>query len=218
MIVIAAVIVVTRRARTWGKVLLVVVGGFMLLLLARHLLSADGNWLMVAGPLGARFREALESGGAGRTDIWAVGWHALGKYWAFGAGLDNFPLVYNEFSETAARWLGYDRGAHNIYLGVFVELGLAGLILLIAAIVVHFRRLKQALESSRPGALALHGAFWGMLLMGATADIVWRKYFWLLWGSVLLVSSSPLARLQADPHGYGDIVSSPNIAGNPPTE
>ena len=81
-----------------------------------------------------RLFSAVDSGGAGRTDIWKAGFVAFQHYPIFGAGLGNFPAAFDRFAGEAPRFEGYGRGSHNIYLGVSVELGIIGLLLLLLAL------------------------------------------------------------------------------------
>lgn len=73
----------------------------------------------------------LESGGAGRTDIWMVGIEMIKDNFFQGVGLHNFESRYNEYA--ALSETGYSRGLyrapHNFILEIWAELGLIGLIL-----------------------------------------------------------------------------------------
>ena len=73
----------------------------------------------------------MESGGAGRTDIWLVGWEMIKDNLFQGVGLHNFEVRYNEYavlSETGY-FRGLYRAPHNFLIEIFAELGLIGLIL-----------------------------------------------------------------------------------------
>jgi O-antigen ligase len=132
-----------------------------------------------------RFQNALTSGGAGRLDIWKAGLSALSRYGLFGAGLDNFPVIYNEFAGRANRFQGFGRDPHNIFLGLWVETGIVGLLLLLAIITSHLadlRRIGRWLQRDTPMQLvAIEAACWGVLVASFFDNMLWRKAFWLVW-------------------------------------
>src|SRR4029077_12875990 len=94
---------------------------------------------IAGGQLSARFGEAVSTGGAGRLDIWYVGWELLKHYGIFGAGLANFPQVYSSYAGVAPVFRGFARASHNIFLQISVEGGLVGVCLLIQALRVQLR-------------------------------------------------------------------------------
>ncbi len=51
---------------------------------------------MIAPTILSRFE--TNDRGAGRFDIWLVGWTAMKHYALMGAGLSNFPVVYNDYA------------------------------------------------------------------------------------------------------------------------
>jgi O-antigen ligase len=131
----------------------------------------------------ARFQEAQESGGSGRTDIWRVGLKAFEHYGVLGVGLNNFPYAYTNYMGEAPRYRGAYRDAHNIYLTVGVEAGVLGLLLFAGALIAHFRassRLRNQLSVWNL-LLASEAACWGMLVFGFFATILWSKALWLGW-------------------------------------
>lgn len=118
----------------------------------------------------------------GRIDIWRVGLQALRDYGIIGAGLSNFPYAYDKY---AHGFLGYSRGAHNIYLGMWVELGIVGFIFMMSAIISQLRSVKSwrqiSTGESNPYVPAVKCACFGLLTSGFFLDIVWRKAFWFVW-------------------------------------
>lgn len=129
-----------------------------------------------------RIEMPYEIASAGRIDIWRVGIRALRDYGIIGAGLSNYPVVYDQYAHGQH---GYSRGAHNIYLGMWVELGLVGLTAMLGAILSQLRSVttgrRQGNEKIDAFALAIECACYGVLVSGFFLDIVWRKSFWLLW-------------------------------------
>ena len=83
-----------------------------------------------------RINTAVESGGAGRTAIWAVGLNVVPEHPLIGIGYGAFPSVINPENVRATILpvqtdvLDFPIGPHNIVIGVLVELGVVGLILL----------------------------------------------------------------------------------------
>ncbi|WP_162141538.1 glycosyltransferase [Desulfoscipio gibsoniae] len=86
--------------------------------------------------------EISENRAAGRFDIWLVGLEICKNNLVHGVGLDNFPYAYNQYlpaTEGVTKGVGLNKGPHNIYLAAFAELGLPGLILLLALFISMWR-------------------------------------------------------------------------------
>ncbi len=130
-----------------------------------------GFWESIA----SRFEIAASTGGAGRLDIWEVGVSAFLHSPIYGYGVSNFPAAYDLFRYVNPL-RGAGRGAHNIFLGMAVELGVIGLVLATLLLVYHFKLLSHV----KSRALPLKAAFCGMLVQATTLDIWWRKSFWIL--------------------------------------
>ncbi len=133
-----------------------------------------------------RIYEAANSHADGRTDIWRVGWNALKKYWLFGAGLDGFPKAYSEFVDSTAVFKGLDRAPHNIFLGNFVELGIVGISLMIAALIKHYHALRPKTEGDDLDLVVLKAAFWGIMISSLALDVTWYKTLWLLLTMIMM--------------------------------
>lgn len=150
-----------------------------------------GVALAVAGPgYFARWALAQQNGGAGRMAIWHVGLLAFKQNWLFGAGYANFPFAYDRafihvYESFYAQW---HRASHNIILGTAVELGIIGLILLIAGWVAQFRTLRfiAPADPRYPLRLALEGTLIALFIAGIFLDIMIEKYVWLAFMLVAL--------------------------------
>jgi hypothetical protein len=70
---------------------------------------------------------------------------------------------------------GFTRGSHSVYLGMLIEVGIIGLTFLLLAFRSQFR------EARNRFLVPYLAACWGMVVMGLTLDIVWRKSFWFCW-------------------------------------
>jgi O-antigen ligase len=143
-----------------------------------------------------RLAGAFADRGAGRVDVWEVGLRAFSHYPILGAGLDCFPDAYDQYVQTASNFVGFSRGPHNIYLGMSVELGVIGLLLLLSTVKGHIGLVAKALrsdsdESSRMRLISYEAACWGLLASGIFLDILWEGYFWLI---LMLIVMSVRAR------------------------
>jgi O-antigen ligase len=137
----------------------------------------------------SRIQEAVPTGGAGRLDIWSGGVSVLKRYWLTGAGLNNFPVAYNDFAGQGRIFEGYGRGSHNMYLNVLCELGIVGFVLLIAGLVAHLRsvqRLRSLTGKIPVQVVGFEAACWAMLVFSFFADDQWSKAFWLDWTLLLM--------------------------------
>ena len=154
-------------------------------------------WLM---PQEFFSRLSLADRGAGRFDIWMASLQLLPRYAWLGAGWDNFPIAYTSVSGSAPHFHGYFKGSHSIYLGMLVEEGIVGLSFLLLAFRSHLR------EASQKSLIPYEAACWGILAMGFTLDIVWRKYFWVCWALLAMAA-------RALPSAYDE--NSPELVVHP---
>ena len=131
----------------------------------------------------ARFER--DDRGAGRFDIWLVGWELVKHYPVIGAGLANFPVVYNDFAGMGKQlYMKQENDSHNIYLEVVVEEGLIGLCLFGIALKTQFTslsRTRRQLKGTPALLAACEAAFCGMLVAGFFGNIMWDKSFWMAW-------------------------------------
>jgi O-antigen ligase len=139
--------------------------------------------LLSANTLASRWGSALSSGGAGRTDIWHVGWEAFKQNWLFGAGFNNFHLAYDRamMSVFQPQYIGWDRASHNIIVGNGVELGIIGLAILLIGWWTQFRALR-GIASDDPRyrlRLLLEASVLGLFVSGLFADVMLTKYLWV---------------------------------------
>lgn len=141
---------------------------------------------MMPGFLAERWKNAVETGGAGRLDIWYIGLLAAKKYWLTGAGLNNFPLAYNEYAYSANAFKGLGRASHNVFLKVFVELGFLGFVLMCMALKRHYRILQRSFQEYNLDKLMLKAAFFGLLVESTFGDKIWNKSFWLLFMMIII--------------------------------
>lgn len=140
-----------------------------------------------------RLREAVSSRGAGRFDIWIAGLHAAWHHGLWGAGLENFRTAYNDVAGASPVFRGFARAAHNTYLGLLVEFGVAGLLCFALAIRSHLRDAANVARYARSVfLLPYQAAGYSMLTAGMFLDIIWRKSFWFCW--MLLAMATALQK------------------------
>lgn len=141
----------------------------------------------------ARLNLIKDPTGAGRLDIWQVGWLLVQNYWPIGAGLSNYVVVEH-------RLVGVWRGGHNIYLTSLVELGIIGLSFLVLALWSNLRQPRNILravqdEPSRrdgwpPVGYLVEAVSLSLLAAAFFQDVIWRKAFWFPWMLMILAGHS----------------------------
>jgi O-antigen ligase len=151
--------------------------------------------LLAPGFLFIRLLQSGVTGGAGRLYIWQTGLAAFKDYFAVGAGLDNFRVIYNHYAASAAQSAGLGRQPHNTFLEVAVETGTIGLLLFVVVIASHFREARQR-EAQAAGAerfrlIACEAAAWGMLTASFFLHLLWFKEFWVVWTMLAICSRAP---------------------------
>lgn len=150
-----------------------------------------------------RWADAFSSGGAGRTDIWHVGLIAFKQNWLFGAGFNNFPVAYNQAFLQVFQpfYAGWSRVSHNMFLGTGVDLGIFGLLLLLAGWFAQFRVLRNiGKDDARfPLRVALEAALIALFISGIFADMMLTKTVWLAFMLVILARNAAPVSAPAAP-------------------
>lgn len=130
--------------------------------------------------------------GAGRTDIWAVGIAMLAAAPLTGVGFGNFPLAFTPYAiaqastasgATGALFAG--RGPHNVLLGISVEAGVLGVVLL----VLFFASALLPPTRDRTSTM-VRVALIGLFVQSLFLDILLQKQLWLLLAMAFGLSSS----------------------------
>lgn len=171
------------------------------LLVMAGVAAAASVFLSPDSALWDRFGEAWDTGGSGRTAIWKVGFEALKSHWLLGYGYGNFPIAYDSaFLKTYLttpdiRW---HSGSHNLLVGTSVEVGLIGLVLLLAAWVSQFTMLRNIdpSEPEYPTRVALEATVIALFIASLFLDIMNFKYVWLTFMMVALLRNAHLIRRQ----------------------
>ena len=177
-----AYLIIRSRHRLW-------LGGLMLASVACALIANPG--------LPARFQEAQQDGGAGRSDIWHVGLYALRDHWVIGAGVGNFPAAYDqEYLHVFARYvLGWHWVAHNVPLQISTELGALGVLIFAIATGLQFTVLRRCRANSPVFELrlTLEAACIGVLVAGLSISSLTEKFVWLVFSLMSLLRSCQIS-------------------------
>ena len=86
---------------------------------------------------------------SGRTHFWAVAWQIFLAHPLFGAGLDSFGVAFTKYDT----WNGLLRveRAHNDYLQILAEGGLAGFACIVGFIYLFFRKALATIWAAGEG-------------------------------------------------------------------
>jgi len=130
--------------------------------------------------------QTLESS---RANIWRVGWEMIKDNPIIGVGLQNFPVRFEDYMLAAGvagkRGIYPGRDPHSIFVAMQAELGIPGLILILSL----FWTILKGLLPYRADKRAICGILLllFMVLSGAYATILYRKFFWLALGLAMLI-------------------------------
>jgi O-antigen ligase len=100
--------------------------------------SATVGYFVVLAPLAARQRVTMADT-SGRSSIWTVAWRVVEAHPVLGVGNDNFILVEDRYvnrpgAVQAFYIIGHPKVVHNAYLEALVDLGIPGLLTLLAVL------------------------------------------------------------------------------------
>jgi O-antigen ligase len=162
--------------------------------------AATAGYFFVLAPLAARQR-VTTADTSGRSSIWTVAWRIVKAHPVLGVGNDNFILVEGRYVDQpgaiqATYIIGNPRVVHNAYLEALADLGIPGLLTLLAVLGgsmgagVRAARIFERLGDtqmeliSRAVVLALLAVLTAALFVSSE----YGKYLWLLLvvGPVLL--------------------------------
>lgn len=143
-----------------------------------------------------RFATAIDTGGSGRTSIWAVALEAAKHQLIQGYGIGNFESAYDNFYLSVQQIypFGWSSAAHNIVFHYLVELGVIGLVLLGWFFYRQFRSIASIDRSSEvyDYRVLLEAALIGIVIVSFTVDLFTYKYAWLVLFAVVLFRSAAL--------------------------
>lgn len=125
-----------------------------------------------------------------RWQLWSATGELVQQHWLLGTGLGGFQEQFGELTKDRVNYPEFitprARTPHNLIVGVWMEMGLIGLIGLIVAIVLVGKTLFRALRrpQDRTAAAALLGSWFVLLAHGLVDQPIWKNdtmvMFWLL--------------------------------------
>ncbi len=130
-----------------------------------------------------RTSTAIESGGAGRLDIWKISYQTFLSHPILGAGIRNTheAMTFSNFESTpfdvSLNEPFRSRVTHNIYIQIAIELGIIGLLIFL----LWMTQLLISPIFNKEWLIVL-AYFIAMLVGGLTNPQLNRKYFWLVLG------------------------------------
>lgn len=138
----------------------------------------------VVPAIGERIATAASTGGAGRTSIWTVDLHAWAMHPVFGWGAGSAVEAYSQnlLRVGPRTFEGWDRPPHNVPLETLVDVGLIGLVLVVAMFVLVYRMLRTVRRGDGVYDLriGLTAAFAAMIVVSFFIDDIDEKYLWLV--------------------------------------
>lgn len=154
----------------------------VLLFIVYYLISLE----LIRDDLAFRIQTAHDieatGGGAGRLNIYKVGWEMVKDNIWLGVGLQNFPHRFIDYIGRATLYdfhgISTGRAPHNIFLSVAAELGIVGFGLLVSLFLVIGKQLMQAIQDFRSNTALFLLLF--VIITGFFIDIYYRKYFWFV--------------------------------------
>lgn len=168
-VVVAAVVLVMSRRRALALALL---------------LPALALMLAVAPSVLPRLADAISTGGAGRTSIWQVDLHAWLAHPVFGWGAGSAFQAYsaNVLAVAPTDFAGWDRPPHNLVLNTLLDVGIVGLVLLMAAYLMMYRQLARIPRGDQLYDLrvGLTASLIGLSLVSLFIDNTTDKYVWVV--------------------------------------
>ncbi len=142
-----------------------------------------------------RFTDASQGEAGGRYPIWAIAWDAFRRHWLLGIGTEQFRLAYGEsyIAIASGRLVhSWSEDAHNLIASTAVELGIIGLLLVLAAWYAQFR-LGSNIPRSSPmfhARIAVQAGTLGMFVNALSVDMLFYKYLWIAFMMGVIVQNT----------------------------
>ena len=146
-----------------------------------------------------RFTDPGQGEAGGRFNIWGIAWDAFRHRPLFGIGVDQFRIAYsqsylaNAHGQLITRWV---QDPHNVIVSNAVELGVVGLVLILAAWFYQFR-IVSVIPRSSPlfGArIACEAGTLGLFVNALAVDLMFYKYLWVAFMLGAFVRSAYLSQ------------------------
>jgi O-antigen ligase len=149
-------------------------------------LAAGGLLASIALPnIWMRFLDPTQGGFGGRTGIWQIAWYPFREHWLFGDGSGDFRLAYADgylHVFQTGFFHPWEEYSHNLLVSTGVELGVVGLVLVLAAWFLQFRAVARIPRAVPFGAVrsAIEAGTLGLFVVSMTIDVMWYKYVWVV--------------------------------------
>jgi O-antigen ligase len=138
-----------------------------------------------------RFASAADTGGSGRTSIWAVALEAAKHRPLQGYGIGNFTQAYNIFYLMAHQPYpyGWDGPAHNLVMHYLIETGIIGLSLIFVFFYAQFRSLRVIENDGGfyDYRVVLEASLIAIVFVSMFIDLFQYKYPWLVFAMLALL-------------------------------
>ncbi|HYZ14867.1 MAG TPA: O-antigen ligase family protein [Candidatus Acidoferrum sp.] len=187
-ILAAGVVISVSREALIGLVLIV---GVLLMFSKRRALGLAIAIPSIAGVLAfvpaiaGRMAEAMSSGGAGRSFVWHVVWRAVQQHplfgWGAGGALEAYDQNYLAVYQLG-QFQGWTRPPHNTPLHLLVDLGIVGLVIVVACYLTTFLQFRGIDRGDRLYDLraALTAALVALGFVSLLIDLANYKYLWIV--------------------------------------
>ncbi len=141
-----------------------------------------------------RFASAIQTGGSGRTSIWAVALEAAKHRILQGYGIGNFTQTFDVFYLRVHQPYpyGWNGPAHNLILHYLVELGIVGLALIAGFFFAQFRSLRDIGRNSElyDYRIMMEAGLLAIVTVSMTIDLFTYKYAWLVFAMIALLRNA----------------------------
>lgn len=156
--------------------------------------------LVVMSPIGSRFLQSDVGNADGRFVVWRVALTSLRQYWLVGAGVGNFNQAFMQyFLRVPHDPISWDRVAHSVVVGAAVELGIPGLLLLLALWYASFHELakieRNGDDTWTDVCFGLRAGVLGVFVAGLSLSLMPLKYPWLTF-ALIAATRSALTRYE----------------------
>ncbi len=150
-----------------------------------------------------RLATAFQTGGSGRTSVWAVALEAAKHRPLQGYGIGAFQAAYDLFYLNTYQPYtnGWDSPAHNIVAHYLVEMGIVGLALIAIFFWSQFRSLGvvKAGDELYDDRILMEAALLAIAFVSLNIDLFSYKYAWLVFFMVALFRNAALERQERLP-------------------
>jgi O-antigen ligase len=144
-------------------------GRMKILALLIGALLVPALWLLTQNSIILKALARFDTSHEGRLDFWPDVYYAVKSYFPFGSGLGTFNQVYNSVESLTVVYNTYTVHAHNDYLEIALEMGLAGILVVSLGIIciayLAWKNVLTAAASTRGQSARIASIFAIMVLM-----------------------------------------------------